>query len=772
MSDKNRCTNCPLGAGVCVPGYGPMDADIVVIGESPGRDEEQSGVPFSGGAGRILKKHLFRAGINPDRCYFTNAVKCHGSSPTASEAAAKVCKTRLHAELHSLKNKKVIVPAGNMACQALSIDERISDIRGGVMRSIWGKVIPTYNPGSLMKNQKEHATATYDWRKIARHRMSPGMPRFPEDFNIEPSIIDVESFCREVLDRASDGPVDLAFDIETLHSEHYIDTPILMVGMSLDKKSGICVPFITAGGNYYWRSEDLAQRAVMAIGSVLESGNVVKIAHNVLFELTVMMNHGFVIQPPVFDTMIAHYLIYQPADHDLGFVASIYSDRPMWKQDVDWRDDTSVRTYNLRDCTILHEIKTSIELDMRGMSLRSAFDTRMRAVLPTAKMSLNGIHIDKKQLSLVDTELAGEIEKMTTDLRVIAEDPAYNPKSNLQTARVIFDKMKLRSSKKTKSGSSLSVDDDVIKKLIIKHPNNEFIQKFQILRKTNRQRDGYTKNMMIHPDGRAHTVFKMHRTTSGRYASSEPNLQNLPAKRTDKSGYIRRIFAVPPGKVMVAADLDQAELRVFATVTDDSSFKTAFERGDDIHEQTCKELFGEYREEWRTFTKNFEYGVVYGSAGSQIEAVAPREVLERINIKDMVSNWLARHPAITKYRPRMEDIIVKEKKVSSPFGVTRWFPGYMSKEFVRQGVNHPIQSSVADIMFDKMALLDDEINPGSDKLILQLHDALYFETDDVRGQQLAELVKDVLESPTTAQNGMVFQIPAEVKVGPNMADCE
>jgi uracil-DNA glycosylase family 4 len=769
MKTEN-CKSCPYFSNKYVPAKGPTSAEIVIIGEAPGEQEERLGEPFVGGAGKVLSMLLNQAGIMRQECYITNVLKCrppkNNIHTSDARSAIEHCKLILNAELRSL-HPKVTVPTGNVPLEALDIKHKITEIRGSVLMTNWGKVIPTFHPAYLLRQWHEYVTAVYDWRKVKDHLYINGVIEPPEDFTLTPSIEQVEEFVLSTLEKANKGMIDVAIDIESYITSSPLLTPVKVIGLATDSMTALVVPFITQAGNGYWEKRAHALRAVMSIGRILEHPNIRKILHNSLYDLTVLTHLGFKISGPVFDTMLGKFLVYHLTPNSLAYCVSIYSDYPPWKLDKG-TSDLEFRRYNARDCVVLHMIKPKVSEDIDSNGVRWVFENLMGNIIPTVHMSVNGVYLDQAQHALVREQLIQDTTRLRRELTVLSGNPEFNPASTKQLSDLLFKKFKLKSQVKTKSGA-LSTGKDVLNRLSLRYPDHEFIGKLITFRNVDKLLSTYG-NPPVLDDGRVHSQFKL-TVITGRYGSSQPNLQNLPSKRGDPQGYIRKSYAASQGRILVASDFSQAELVVFAILSNDAIWLDAFKRGDDVHKLNGIALTGEYDPKYRTFYKNFIFGYIYGSEGGEIEKVAPKDLISKLQIKDMIGNFNTVHPNMFLYRERIRKQILDTKRVRNPFGRARFFATAPTKEDLRAGYNHPIQSTVADMMHQKMPLIEAELS-DQDKIILQLHDALYVETDKGREDRVGVILKKIMELPVYAPNGMTFQLRAEIEVGPNMGEME
>lgn len=756
-----------------VPGEGPHDAKIVILGEAPGKQENAQGRPFVGGSGKILNIILKNAGLSRDDVYVTNVIKYQPPKNRINTKTAQAYVQdnipALMKELKGLKQKRVIVPTGNTAMAALGLKDKVTRARGFIYPTEYlGKVIPTFHPAHVMRQFSDIHTVTRDFMKIKRHAAGAAIQRPKEVFQIAPTADDVENFAAMVINRLNHGQkLSLSIDLETYITDHPTLTPIKTVGMSLDDSHAIVVPFITQADNMYWRTEDEELRAIKAIGSLLEDPRLEKMAHNALFDILVLMNHGFTIEGPIYDTMLAQYLVYHPSPHTLEYLVSIYTDYDQWKTSAG-HNDREFREYNARDVVVLHMCKPGLDEDLDSNNVRGVFEILQKVIKPTCQMMLNGMHIDTNKHQAVREPLEESLEELREKMEILADTPGLNPNSNAQLQEVLFNKLKLRSQVKTKSGKGLSTGDDVLKRLSLRYPDNEFVATLRRYRELHSRHKTFVKNLRIDSDSRVRSSFSLHTVVSGRYSSTNPNLQNLPA-RTDPEGYIRGMYAAPPGHKIVTADYSQFELVIFAVLSGDPEWLEAMQNGDDVHRVTGKALLGEYQDKYRTFIKNFTYGFIYGSQGGEIEKVAPKELIQQLTVQEMIHNLQLTHPKMFEYRHEVEESIRKKHYVTNAYGRKRWFVGQLSNKNYREAYNHRIQSTAGDIMHTRTAALDEVLDLSRDKLVLQLHDAFYFEVEENRVDTVAQTVKDVMEEKIVTPLGYEFNVKADVEVGDSLA---
>lgn len=757
-----------------VPPEGNLSARIMVIGQAPGVNENEKGRPFVGAAGKMLDGLLKQAGLERSDVWLTNVIKRYPPGDKINTPAAQreieQSIPGLRRELHQLK-PTVIVPLGNVALRALGFNHSIGAVRGFVMPTEFGKVIPSYHPAFIFRQYHEKLSCQRDWQKIARHVKHSGMPHFYEDFDLNPTIEDVERFLYLIECKIEAGQdVSIALDLETFYIEKStLETPIKLVGMAITKSKAIVIPFIDQQGHYYWKTQDEQLRAITVVGRILSNPNIELVIQNALFDILVLMNHGFDVKCRIYDIMIAHAMVYHLAKHDLGHLASIYTDFPPWKLEKT-QTDAQFRYYNARDCTVMKYIRPELDEDVRSNRVHFLVDMLMDTILFTCRMMLNGIAIDMKAHEEVKVMLEADIAATVEQLCEISGDPAFNPNATTQVADLLFRKLKLKSQVKTKKSKKLSVAENVLNRLSLRYPKCEAVDILLKHNKLAHQYENFVRDLYIHSDGRVHSSFKLHRAVTGRYASSDPNIMNLP-ERSDPDGYIRGMYRVPEGRILIEADYSQLELMIFAELAQDEIWLKAFAEGVDVHALNGDALLGKYDPKYRTFVKNFIYGLIYGSEGAEVEKVAPKELIQRISIRQLMENLKEAHPALFTFREEIEKSVRDHRYVTDAFGRKRWFVSRtLSKADLRAAYNHPIQGTAADIMHTKSPKLDEVLLPGVDLAVLQLHDAFYVETNENRRDIVARNFKLVMEELIETPMGHCFNLKVDIAYGKSPAN--
>ena len=405
---------------------------------------------------------------------------------------------------------------------------------------------------------------------------------------------------------------------------------------------------------------------------------------------------------------------------------------------------------------IIEELK-----NIGSLELFSEIEMPVAEIL--AEMQIEGIYLDQKELIKYGETLKKHIEELRIDIYKLA-DEEFNINSTKQLGVILFEKLKLTPSKKTKSG--YSTDVDALEKLKGDHPIIEKILEYRQIAKLN---STYVEGMIPFINtrtGRVHTFFHQTITATGRLSSTEPNLQNIPT-RTELGKKLRKVFKAEEGKIFLDADYSQVELRVLAHMSNDQTMIEAFNSGADIHTISASQVFKvpveEVSKQLRSKAKAVNFGIVYGISEF---GLAEQIDIKRNEAKQYIEQYLETYHGIKEF---MSDIVEDAKRkgyVSTEFGRRRYIPelssnNYMVRKFGdRAAMNTPIQGTAADIMKIAMIKVYKELKERGlkSKIVLQIHDELLLEVLVEEIEEVAKLLKECMESAAT------LKVPLSVEV--------
>lgn len=567
----------------------------------------------------------------------------------------------------------------------------------------------------------------------------------------------------------------VAFDTETTSLE-VLDAEV--VGMS----------FSYAAGKAYYvhvpQERNKAMEWIHAFKPFWESEETEKIGQNIKYDISVLLNYDVQIKGPLFDTMIAHYLIQPDMRHNMDILAETYLNYETisietllgkkGKNQKNMRDiaPKEVLNYAAEDADITFQLKGVFEPKLVETGVEKVFKNIEMPLVPVlARMEREGIKIDVHSLRSYSGELGETIIRLEREIIELAGRP-FNVGSPRQLGEVLFDDLKLSDKpKKTKTGQ-YATSEAILEGLRKKHPIIESILNFRELKKLKSTYVDALPELVHKKTGRVHTSFNQTVAATGRLSSTNPNLQNIPI-RTQNGRKVRAMF-VPADEnhVLMAADYSQIELRVIAALAEDEAMISAFKNGEDIHKATAAKVFEvppeEVSREQRSNAKTVNFGIVYGVSAF---GLSQQTDMSRKEAKAAIDGYFRTYPGIKEYMDKQVSIARDKGYVETITGRRRYLKDIESRNAVvrghseRNAVNAPIQGSAADIIKLAMIELDRSMRHAKmkSKMLLQVHDELVF---DARLDELDALKAMVIEKMEAAV-ALAVPMVAEVGTGNN-----
>lgn len=468
---------------------------------------------------------------------------------------------------------------------------------------------------------------------------------------------------------------------------------------------------------------------------------------------------GYIIDNTIYDHLIVADLLNYNYREDLGILMK--NDGINIDELYDFYKKGGNLEYNVvKKAKYINYIRDEY---IKKLKLEDMYDLFVKIEMPLinvlTKMEFNGIKCDKNILDKMSVELTSKINKLTQDIYIAAGEE-FNISSSKQLGSILFEKLGLKHAKKTKTG--YSTDSKVLEKIMNDHPIVPLIQEYRNLTKLQGTYVEGLKNYIME-DGKIHTIYKQTLTRTGRLSSTEPNLQNLPAK--DELGRLIRKAFLPENDMFLSADYSQIELRILAHISDSKELISAFVNGEDIHTFVASDIFGVPKEDvtkiMRHTAKAVIFGIVYGISGF---GLGENIGLSIIDAKKFIDKYYELYPGVKNYM----DNIVKEAKedgsVRTLFKRKRVIeelnnPNYMVRmSGERIALNTPIQGTSADIIKMAMVKIDNEITKRklNSKMLLQIHDELIFDVVKEEKEELEELVSDIMK------NVVKLKVPLDV----------
>ena len=514
-----------------------------------------------------------------------------------------------------------------------------------------------------------------------------------------------------------------------------------------------------------------------ALKPIMGNPAIRKIGQNIKYDLLVLGHYGLKVKGISFDTMIASYLLNPgKPSHGMDALALEYLSYKTityaevtgsGKKQIGFADvDVQTATrYSGEDADITLRLKETLAPLLREQNLERLFlDMEMPLMEVLADMERIGVKINADFLKLMSTKLGSEMAGIEKTIYEMA-GTEFNINSPKQLAEILFVKLGLTPTKKTKTGFSTNVD--VLEELAPVHPLPAEILKYRTLAKL---KSTYIDALplMINPKtGRLHTSLNQTVTATGRLSSSEPNLQNIPI-RTDVGREIRQAFIAERGAILLSADYSQIELRVLAHMSGDPALIKTFQNNEDVHTRTASEIFGltpeEITAEMRRKAKAVNFGIIYGISAF---GLAQDIGVSNAEAKRYIDNYFARYPRVREF---IDHTITEAKKngyVSTLFGRRRFIPELASSSVAvrnfgeRMAINTPIQGTAADLIKLAMINIQKRLSRKDlrSQMILQVHDELVFEVPDREIDKMKTLVREEMEGVLT------LSVPIRVDMG-------
>ena len=514
------------------------------------------------------------------------------------------------------------------------------------------------------------------------------------------------------------------------------------------------------------RETEAAQRMVDIFRPLYENKDILKIGQNLKYDLKVLANYDVRLCAPMFDTMLAHYLLQPDLYHNMDFLAEVYLNYktihiedligPKGKKQKNMGDlePRAICDYACEDADVTYRLMAPLKKELEENALLDVFEKIEMPLMPVlAKMELNGVVLDTEGLKETGNLFTERLEALETEVYKLAghEFTITSPK---QVGEVLFDELKLNEkAKKTKSGQ-YSTGEEVLEKIRSKHPIVGKILAYRALKKLiSTYVDALPK--LINPEtGHIHTSFNQAVTATGRLSSSNPNLQNIPV-RGDDGREIRKAFVPEEGCIFFSADYSQIELRIMAHLSQDEHLVRDFCEGRDIHAATAsrvyhKDLEDVTRDERRK-AKTANFGIIYGISAF---GLAERMEVSRSEAKELIDNYFATYPKVKDYMNKSIDLARERGYILTEFGRRRYLPDINSRNAVvrgyaeRNAVNAPIQGTAADIIKIAMIRIDDRFTREGirSKMILQVHDELNFSVYPEEYDKVKQIVIEEMES--------------------------
>lgn len=610
--------------------------------------------------------------------------------------------------------------------------------------------------------QEQRAEETSELKTIATEKPSYHLVTLPEERKeLLELLIQQKSVCFDTE----------TSDINALHAN------LVGIAFSFEKRKAfyLAIPHDDFEGS---------KKIVHEFKDFFQSTEIEKVAHNVKYDAQVLMRYGMPLAGPVFDTMVAHYLIQPESKQSMDFLSEYYLNyQPisietlLGKKGKNQKNMTDfepkeIVDYACEDADITYQLKEIFEPEIQKPHLKKLFyEVEMPLVEVLRSMELEGVAIDVPGLNKYSTELNDELLKIEQAIKDHA-GMDFNVDSPKQLGDVLFGHLEISSkAKKTKTGQ-YATSEDILQKHKNDHPIIPLILDYRQMRKLKSTYVDPLPTMCDELDGRVHTHFMQTVTATGRLSSNGPNLQNIPI-RSDRGKEIRKMF-IPRDEqhVLLAADYSQIELRIIAALSGDKNMIEAFQNGHDIHAATAAKVYDipmeEVNRDQRSAAKAVNFGIIYGQGAF---GLAQNLGISRKEAKGIIDSYFEQYATIKTY---MDEAVVKAREkgyVETILKRRRYLSDINSANAVvrgfaeRNAINAPIQGSAADIIKVAMVKVFNEMKKTTlqAKMILQVHDELVFDVPKSEVDEMKALVKSAMESAVE----MVVPMEVEMEIGAN-----
>ena len=548
----------------------------------------------------------------------------------------------------------------------------------------------------------------------------------------------------------------LALDTETTGTDP-MEAELVGMSFSFAENQGFYIPIPA--------DREEALKIVNEFKEVFENEKTLKVGQNIKYDMIVLQNYGVEVKGPLFDTMVAHYVLQPELRHGMDYLAEIYLHYqtihieeligPKGKNQKNMRDlaPEAIYQYACEDADVTLKLKNILEKELKENGAEQLFyEIEMPLVPVLVNIESNGVLLDTEALKQSSKHFTTQMEAIEQEIYQLAGEE-FNIASPKQVGEVLFDKLKIiDKAKKTKTGQYVT-SEEVLESLRHKHPVVEKILEHRGLKKLLSTYIDALPQLINPRTGRVHTSFNQTVTATGRLSSSNPNLQNIPI-RDENGKEIRKAFIPDEGALFFSADYSQIELRIMAHLSEDKNMIDAFLSGYDIHAATAAKVYKtdikEVNSDMRRKAKTANFGIIYGIS---VFGLAERMNVDRKEAKELIDGYFETYPQVKAYMDKSIEVAREKGYVETIFHRKRFLPDINSRNAVvrgyaeRNAINAPIQGSAADIIKVAMARIYERFKREGlkTKMILQVHDELNFSVPVEEKERVEQVVIEEME---------------------------
>lgn len=797
-----ECRACGLWEGartVCMAAAGPDSPLYAVVGEAPGAEEDKTGEPFVGAAGKLLWGELERHGLYRKDAFVTNAVKCRppeNRTPKVSEL--KACSPYLSAELRYLRGEtdvKYILALGATAYHALGGTGGVTEVSGVPYTYEGFQVVPCLHPAAALRSPQNKQAFERGIASFARlvlggddgpkHGMKTVLADDEETLNHLEGVIEESEY--------------VSFDLETLGlDEAHPRGQVICLSLAGDAEPN-------TGYVVLW-DHPARQVDKEEIRSFLERVFVQDkkwVAHNGKFDRK-WLRHHFGFAPKLKrDTIVMAHLLDENSPKNVESVANQYLGTPGWKplmkepfkaiqkaldngDEIPWPSLERLVPYAGIDAIVELQLAPKLwgQLD-RSLKRQHRFHLQVSRVLEDVERA--GLYIDRKELNKVEADFEEEVRKAT---RIFAGHVGLPPDqcklgSWQWLGRALFEELGLPVVEVTSTGGYATGEHTL---LTIKDENPEAIQALLDYRKYTKYLGSYIRpwKELLDSRSRLRSSYNLTKsetgkgTTTGRLSATNVVRKGMSIHQVPRDSTIRQLISAPPGRKLIAADYSQLELRVAAILAREQRMIEAYRNGEDLHRLTASVVMGKSLEdvtgEDRQKAKAVNFGFLYGMGARKFVRYAFDNYSLSFTLEEaeeIRSKYFRLYRGLRSWHWEVEDHLRRVGSVASPLGMVRRLPDitasdkFIQAEAVRQAINFPVQSAAGQLTLVAMVLVHKKL-PRGQWVVGTVHDSILLEVDEDKAEEIAILLKQVMEEETPAyvmeEFGWHIPIPIEAEV--------
>ncbi len=563
---------------------------------------------------------------------------------------------------------------------------------------------------------------------------------------------------------------EFCFDSETT-SINPLDAELVALTFSWEKGTGYFIRFP--------ESQKETRDILELVRPVFENPLSLKIGQNIKYDMQVLAGYDIELKGPLFDTMIAHYLLEPDMRHNMNLLSetflgyspvhieSLIGDKGINQKTMRDVPVEKLIEYSVEDADVTYQLKNIFEPKIKSEGLYDlSHNIEMPLISVLATMERNGVKLNLEDLKAITINLRDDIISLEKEIYVLA-GTEFNISSPKQLGDILFIRLKLDENARFTKTKQFITSEEILQRLTHKHPIINKVLEYRGLKKLLSTYVESLPLLVSKKTGRIHTCYNQAVAATGRLSSNNPNLQNIPV-RDARGREIRKAFVPEEGHIFLSADYSQIELRLMAHLSKDSSMIADFLSGNDIHAATASKIFGveiaDVTREMRSRAKTANFGIIYGISSF---GLSERLTIGRKEAKDLIDGYFNSYPGVKKY---MDESINKAREVgyvTTMFGRKRYLADIHSRNQVvrgnaeRNAINAPIQGSAADIIKIAMVRIHERMKTENykSKMILQVHDELIFEVISDEIEKLKEMVLFEMS------NAVKLDIPLKVDCG-------